>query len=71
MNIDAGIEYHSLDERCEGATGADIKALCTEAGMFAIRDNRDKVSSRDFEQALDKMLHGPKMKCNEAGVMFA
>jgi len=71
MSVEAGVQYHSLAERCEGATGADIKAICTEAGMFAIRDNRDRVTARDFEQALDKMLHGSKMKFNEAGVMFA
>jgi proteasome regulatory subunit len=71
MNIDAGIEFYSLAQRSEGATGADIKAICTEAGMFAIRDNRDKVVARDFELALDKALHGSTKKYGEPGVMFA
>jgi len=71
MNIDPAVEFFGLASKTEGATGADVKMLCTEAGMFAIRDNRDKVLVKDFEVALEKLrrAHGPKL--NEAGVMFA
>ncbi|HVM45649.1 MAG TPA: proteasome-activating nucleotidase [Candidatus Thermoplasmatota archaeon] len=44
----------------ENATGADIKAVCTEAGMFAIREERDVVSMGDFLKSIQKML-GQKM----------
>ncbi|MEM2868983.1 MAG: proteasome-activating nucleotidase [Thermoplasmata archaeon] len=71
MNIEQGVDFLSLAQKCEGATGADIKAICTEAGMFAIRDNRDRVTQRDFDQALEKLLRGSTVKWNEAGVMFA
>lgn len=37
-------------------TGADIKAMCTEAGMFAIREERDSVNMADFEKSLRKTL---------------
>ena len=40
----------------ENATGADIKALTTEAGMFAIREERDAVSMVDFEKSIRKLL---------------
>jgi proteasome regulatory subunit len=40
----------------EDATGADIKAVCTEAGMFAIREERDSVSMVDFEKSIRKLL---------------
>lgn len=40
----------------ENATGADIKAVCTEAGMFAIREERDSISAVDFEKSIRKML---------------
>ncbi|HVL49765.1 MAG TPA: proteasome-activating nucleotidase [Candidatus Thermoplasmatota archaeon] len=39
----------------EGTTGADIKAICTEAGMFAIRDERDVVTMDDFSKAVHKI----------------
>ncbi len=37
------------------ATGADIKAICTEAGMMAIRAERDAVTAEDFRRAVDKV----------------
>nr|MDO8110130.1 proteasome-activating nucleotidase [Candidatus Sigynarchaeota archaeon] len=40
----------------EKTTGADIKAICTEAGMFALRDLRDRVTIKDFEKAINKVL---------------
>ena len=40
----------------EVATGADIKAVCTEAGMFAIREERDVVNMQDFHKSIQKML---------------
>ncbi len=40
----------------DGTTGADVKAVCTEAGMFAIRDERDVAEMRDFERAIRKLV---------------
>jgi proteasome regulatory subunit len=40
----------------ETTTGADIKAICTEAGMFAIREERDSVAMTDFEKSIRKTL---------------
>jgi proteasome regulatory subunit len=40
------------------STGADLKAVCTEAGMFAIREAREMVSMEHFRQALSKVLGG-------------
>lgn len=56
MNLDKDVDVARLAVGAgEGATGADIKALCTEAGMFAIRDERDVVTSRDFSRAIQKL----------------
>jgi proteasome regulatory subunit len=71
MAIDEGITLPELALKAEGATGADIKAICTEAGMFAIRDNRDHVSMSDFERAIAKVLDNEATKIVESGVMFA
>ncbi|MBD3259645.1 AAA family ATPase [Candidatus Woesearchaeota archaeon] len=38
-----------------GCTGADIRSICTEAGYFAIRDNRDEVHEHDFLDAIEKV----------------
>jgi proteasome regulatory subunit len=71
MNISKSIDFKTLASRCDGATGADIKAICTEAGMFAIREDRDVVSMADFERAIEKVMSSSLEKAEEAGAMFA
>jgi proteasome regulatory subunit len=74
MNLEAGIDFEELASRTEGATGADIHAICTEAGMFAIRDGRDYVTFLDFEKGVSKVLGSDeeqKPEQGEAGPMFA
>ena len=71
MNMDGTVNLEELAVHSEGATGADIKAICTEAGMFAIRDNRDIVSMADFEKAILKVLDEGAEKAMESGPMFA
>ncbi|MEM2906934.1 MAG: AAA family ATPase, partial [Candidatus Odinarchaeota archaeon] len=56
MNIDDSVSFADLIKKTEGATGADIKAICTEAGMFAIRELRDKVTMGDFLNAVEKIM---------------
>jgi len=71
MNLDPSVNLDDIASRSEGATGADIKAICTEAGMFAIRDNRDVVFMGDFEKAVLKVLDEGTERALESGPMFA
>lgn len=71
MNLDVTVNFEELASKSDGATGADIKAVCTEAGMFAIRENRDIVSMADFEKAIAKVLDEGVQKAMESGPMFA
>ena len=56
MKIDEDIDFDTISELTEGLSGADLKAVCTEAGMFAIRSERKKVISKDFLDAIDKIM---------------
>ncbi|KAL1935696.1 hypothetical protein VTP01DRAFT_4836 [Rhizomucor pusillus] len=38
-------------------SGADIKAICTEAGLLALRERRMKVVAEDFRKAREKVLY--------------
>jgi len=38
-------------------SGADIKAICTEAGLLALRERRMKVVHADFKKAKEKVLY--------------
>jgi len=44
----------------EGATGAEIKAIVTEAGMFAIRRESEIVTVEDFKKAITKVIKNAK-----------
>ncbi|MFB6129613.1 MAG: AAA family ATPase, partial [Salinigranum sp.] len=57
MNVADDIDYGALAVLAENASGADIKAVCTEAGMFAIRDERTEIYTEDFLQAWEKIQH--------------
>jgi len=52
-NVNLDIFVNSKDE----ISGADIKAMCTEAGLLALRERRMKVMQEDFEKAKEKILH--------------
>ena len=58
MKVADSVDFGALAEATDDASGADIKAICTEAGMFAIRDDRTTVEMRDFEDAWEKIQQG-------------
>ena len=62
MNVDKDINPKKLADATEGASGAEIKSICTEAGMLAIRDNRNMVLSTDFDAAREKVLEAGRNK---------
>jgi proteasome regulatory subunit len=55
MNVADDVDFEELAEMADDASGADIKAICTEAGMFAIRDDRTEIRMEDFEEAWKKI----------------
>jgi len=74
MNLDSDIESEYLAELTAGASGADIKAIATEAGMFAIRDLREKIILEDFSMAIDKVLGKAEIAQGgrkQSGVMYS
>ena len=50
------VDLEMLASITEGASGADINAIATEAGMFAIRRKGEKVTMSDFQKALEKFV---------------
>jgi proteasome regulatory subunit len=56
MNLDRGVNLRLIAELSEGSSGADLKALSTEAGMYAIREERTTVYQSDLEMAAAKIL---------------
>ena len=56
MNLVRGIDLKKIASKMNGASGAESKAVCTEAGMFALRERRVHVTQEDFEMAVSKVM---------------
>jgi len=56
MNCDRNIRFELLSRLCPNSTGADIRSVCTEAGMFAIRARRKTVTEKDYLDAIQKVI---------------
>lgn len=57
MNLTRGINLKKIAEMMPGASGAEVKGVCTEAGMYALRERRVHVTQEDFEMAVAKVTH--------------
>ena len=51
MNLSAEVDLEDFVARPDKISAADINAVCQEAGMLAVRENRYIVLSKDFEKA--------------------
>lgn len=65
MTLDPDVNLDEIVNTKEALTGADVKAITTEAGLLAIRDRRMRVNMRDFVKAKEKTLHLKKANMPE------
>ncbi|PVU92561.1 hypothetical protein BB559_003668 [Furculomyces boomerangus] len=56
------IDFDAIVKLSDGFNGADLRNVCTEAGMFAIRDERDYVVQSDFMEAVRKVSDSKKLE---------
>lgn len=56
MSLQRGINLRALAEKMGQCSGAEVRGICTEAGMYALRERRQHVSQEDFELAVSKVL---------------
>ena len=70
MNVGEDVNISKLSELTDGASGAEIKSICTEAGMLAIRDNRDTVAMDDFMKAKIKVLETGRNKVKQVPALM-
>ena len=74
MKMNEDVDLDTLAALTESATGADIKAISVEAGMFAARKKMDAIGMEEFEWAVKKVKKSKQWDytdTKEAGVMFA
>ena len=56
------IDYESCVKLADGFNAADLRNVCTEAGMYAIRGERDYVIEEDFMKAVRKVGENKKLE---------
>mgnify|MGYP000879258135 CR=1 FL=1 len=58
MSMEKKIRFELLARLCPNTTGADLRSVCTEAGMFAIRARRKAITEKDLLDSIDKVIKG-------------
>lgn len=58
LNCDSNIRWELIGRLCPNTTGAELRSVCTEAGMFAIRARRKLVTEADMLEAVQKVIKG-------------
>ncbi|KAL4697018.1 hypothetical protein H8959_002716 [Pygathrix nigripes] len=56
MSVERDIRFELLARLCPNSTGAEIRSVCTEAGMFAIIAWRKIATEKDFLEAVNKVI---------------
>mmetsp|Transcript_24087 Transcript_24087/g.82155 ORF Transcript_24087/g.82155 Transcript_24087/m.82155 type:complete len:441 (+) Transcript_24087:226-1548(+) len=60
MNCADDVNIEEFVMAKDDLSGADVKAMCTEAGLMALRERRMKVTHADFVKAKEKVLYKKK-----------
>ena len=56
MSVEKDVRWDLLARLCPNSTGAEIRSVCTEAGMYAIRARRKMATEKDFLEAVNKVI---------------
>ena len=60
--LGADVDLQRIAERTPGFTGADLANVVNEAALLTIRDQRTELTTADFEEAIRRVLEGPKRR---------
>jgi len=56
------VDWEAVVKLSDGFNGADLRNVCTEAGLFAIRADREYVTEEDFMKAVRKISDNKKLE---------
>ncbi|KAF6714725.1 26S protease regulatory subunit 10B [Oryzias melastigma] len=61
-NVCVFSDFEAIVKLSDGFNGADLRNVCTEAGLFAIRSDREYVTQEDFMKAVRKVADSKKLE---------
>jgi ATP-dependent 26S proteasome regulatory subunit len=70
MTLEKGMPIKDIIKRMENFSGAEIRAVCTEAGYFAIREDRTSIKKDDFFKAITKVKQDEELEGDDYMGMF-
>ena len=71
MSVEKDVRFELLARLTPNCTGADIRAVCIEAGMFAIRARRKSITEKDLLDSIEKVIKGySKFSANKKYLIF-
>jgi 26S proteasome regulatory subunit T1 len=71
MSTDRNIRYELIARLTPNTTGAELRSVCTEAGMYAIRARRKQVTEKDMLEAVNKVIKlGSKFSATPKYLLF-
>lgn len=71
MSVERDIRFDLIARLCPNTTGAELRSVATEAGMFAIRARRKVATERDFLDAVEKVVRqGTKFSSTYVSIQF-
>ena len=56
MSLNEDVDLDEFINQKDDLSGADIKAICSEAGLMALRERRMRVNMEDFRTARERVL---------------
>ncbi|MGA1824000.1 MAG: ATP-dependent zinc metalloprotease FtsH [bacterium] len=62
VSLDETVDLKTLAKATPGFAGADLANIVNEAALLAVRGGRNKVSQKDFEEAIEKVIAGLEKK---------
>lgn len=68
MNLNEDIDFRKLSHMTEGMSGADLNAITMEAGMLAVRYDKESIGMDDFLESVRKVMSKIEIKPEELPV---
>ena len=57
MSLNDDVDLDEFINQKDDLSGADIKAICSEAGLMALRERRMRVQMADFRAARERVMY--------------
>ncbi|MGH2808511.1 MAG: ATP-dependent zinc metalloprotease FtsH [Actinomycetota bacterium] len=60
--MSSSVDFSYLAKRTPGFSGADLANVINEAALLTIRDGKPDIETPELEEAIQRVLHGPKRR---------